>query len=273
MKRKVKLEMGDRIIRIRRFSPENGENQPASFEQLFTLPGSGKMTVLQALQQVYEEQDPTLAFEYSCRYGRCGLCAVEVNGKPLLACTTFLQEGETTIGPLSNLPVLRDLVIDRRPLEELIAAKKIYFSGKGDEGDEDGESDGLKAPTHSSSDQGAPSTGCGTSPEAASHELFGQLQAPESLQKLLSCIECLCCHAACPGISANRSAEPDLTSFAGPYIFLKLAQLAQHPRDIKDRQQQAISLGLEYCRTCRKCRCPRGIPIYREAIEPLLPCK
>ena len=220
------------------------------------------MTVLQALQQVYEEQDPTLAFEYSCRYGRCGLCAAQINGKPLLACTTFLQEGETTVGPLSNLPVLRDLVIDRRPLEELIAAKKIYFTGEGDE------VGGLYVPADSSRDQGEFSNYRRTGSEPASRKLFGQLQVPESLQKLLPCFECLCCHASCPGIKAHAS---ELDRFAGPYIFLKLAQLALHPRDIKERREQALSLGIEYCRSCRSCRCPRGIPIYREAIEPFLP--
>ena len=264
--------MSERIIRIKRYSPEQGgspepgnSSEPGSREELFPLPGDEKMTVLQALQQIYEEQDPTLAFEYSCRYGRCGLCAVEVNGKPRLACTTFLQEGETTIGPLSNLPVLRDLVIDRRPLENLIAAEQIFFTAKEESLIVHGESG--KGPSKFAVSPGpAPATGS----EPAPGKLFGQLQAPESLQKLLPCLECFCCHAACPGIAEHGSAGSDLNRFAGPYIFLKLAQMALHPRDTKDRRQQALSLGLDYCRNCRSCYCPQGIPIYREAIKTLI---
>lgn len=260
--------MSERIIRIKRYSLEPGNSsEPANREELFRLPGDEKMTVLQALQQIYEEQDPTLAFEYSCRYGRCGLCAVEVNGKPRLACTTFLQEGETTIGPLSNLPVLRDLVIDRRPLENLIAAKQIYFTAEEENLSAHGESSkgsGKFAVSH------GPAPVPGSGPESAPHQLFGQLKTPESLQKLLPCLECLCCHAACPGTAEHRSAGSDLNRFAGPSIFLKLAQLALHPGDTKDRRQQALSFGLEYCRNCRGCYCPQGIPIYREAIKPFI---
>ncbi|MGE5576917.1 MAG: 2Fe-2S iron-sulfur cluster-binding protein [Syntrophothermus sp.] len=56
--------------------------------QAFQIPFAEGDTVLTALLYIYENLDSTLAFRHGCRAGRCGLCAVEVNGKPRLACKT-----------------------------------------------------------------------------------------------------------------------------------------------------------------------------------------
>lgn len=87
------------------------------FWQEYQLPaedGEGQ-TVLSALIDIRRKQDETLAFRYGCRYQRCGLCAVEVNGRPRLACRYKLEDGQK-IAPLSGLPVVKDLVVDRRIL-------------------------------------------------------------------------------------------------------------------------------------------------------------
>lgn len=210
--------------------------------KIYSVPEKDEVTVLQALHYIYEYLDPTLAFEYSCRYARCGLCGVVVNERPALACTTFIREKETTIMPLANLPRIRDLVVDRSPIEKVLREGRIYFAGKAGE-----------------------MAFCSDSVEL--NQGFEPVNIPAGLVKLLSCLECLCCHSACPNLDPRGG---NLEIFAGPYIFLKLAQLHLDPRDREDRKTQARRLGIEKCLGCQRCFCPQGIPIYREAIQILL---
>ena len=244
-------------IVIRRYDPNV---KPHYREEQFTVPGDDRTTVLQALIYIYTHLDPGLAFAYCCRYARCGLCAVEVNGRPVLACTTFLK-GKTTVAPLSNLPPLRDLMINREPLERLLHREKIYFQG-----------DTLPLTGTIAPDPGEPFFPAGPLQDASAAALpdrsfFPAVNAPASLEVLLGCLECLCCHARCPEVAA---AAGNLDSFAGPFVFLKLAQLHLDPRDRVDRKTQAHRLGVSRCLNCRHCSCPQGIPLYREAILPLL---
>ena len=57
-----------------------------------------------------------IGWECSCLQGVCGSCAMVINGKPALACETFLKDlqGDTvTIEPLRKFFVIHDLVVDR----------------------------------------------------------------------------------------------------------------------------------------------------------------
>ena len=47
-------------------------------------------TVLEALLNIQETEDDSLAFRYSCRSAVCGSCGMLVNGAPVLACRTQL---------------------------------------------------------------------------------------------------------------------------------------------------------------------------------------
>jgi len=213
-----------------------------SAKSTFIVPVEDGATILQALQYIYECLDPTLAFEYSCRYGRCGLCGMIVNERPVLACTAFIRAEEINIKPLANLPLVRDLVVDRSPLDAFLKEHGIYYpANRGEVAASFGK---VSASPH-----------------------FDPVRIPGGLVKLSSCLECLCCHSACSNLDPSGV---NLEGFAGPYIFLKLAQLHLDPRDNVDRKAQARSLGIEKCAECRRCYCPQGIPIYREAIKPLL---
>ena len=66
------------------------------------------------------EHVPRIAWECSCLQGMCGGCAMVINGRPALACETFLRDlgEEITIRPLSKFPVINDLVIDRGIIHE-----------------------------------------------------------------------------------------------------------------------------------------------------------
>ncbi|MBR0308376.1 MAG: 4Fe-4S dicluster domain-containing protein [Mogibacterium sp.] len=66
------------------------------------------------------ENVPRIAWECSCLQGMCGGCAMVINGRPALACETFVRDlGDViTIKPLSKFPVINDLVTDRTIIHE-----------------------------------------------------------------------------------------------------------------------------------------------------------
>ena len=50
----------------------------------------------------------------------CGTCAVRMNGREVLACWEAVEPA-MTIEPLRNLPIIRDLVVDRGVYEDKVA--------------------------------------------------------------------------------------------------------------------------------------------------------
>src|SRR2546428_10912946 len=73
------------------------------------------MVVLDGLNYIKDHVDPTLAYRWSCRMGFCGSCGADVNGQPRLTCGTYIRDvhkGAVTVEPLSNFPILKDLVVD-----------------------------------------------------------------------------------------------------------------------------------------------------------------
>ena len=96
-------------LKIYRFDPDSKE-QPRYDAFKIELP-QGE-TVLSALVKIYEECDPGLSFRFACSKIKCGECAVMVNKSPCLACNRLI-EPEMVLEPLPNLPVIKDLVIDR----------------------------------------------------------------------------------------------------------------------------------------------------------------
>jgi fumarate reductase (CoM/CoB) subunit B len=207
-------------ISIRRYNPQtNGEPEWVDY----TLPANARTSVMEALMHIYENEDPTLAFRFGCRFNKCGLCAVEVNGRPRMACFTEAKDG-MKIAPLARMPVVRDLVIDRVAFFDALRELQLYIP----------EQEELSQPQ--------------------------TIQEPETHKKLLHCVECLACNSTCPNYDFAKN------PFAGPYVFVKLAQLHLDPRNTFDRRQQAKDLGVAACAECGKCYCIHGINIRRDAI-------
>ena len=98
-------------VKIRR---GGAADDPDERVDVFEVETGPRMTVLDALVAVQSGQDATLSFRYSCRVGMCGTCALKVNGRPAWACRTRLKGlgDEVTLEPLTNFPVLSDLVVD-----------------------------------------------------------------------------------------------------------------------------------------------------------------
>ena len=71
---------------------------------------------MDALIQIREEVDGTLALRCACRASICGSCGMRVNGDAKLVCKTRIvdvaEEGETiVVEPMGNQAVIKDLVV------------------------------------------------------------------------------------------------------------------------------------------------------------------
>src|SRR3954465_2659728 len=86
--------------------------------QTFEVPRYPSQTVLDVVTHIQRHLDATLSYRFACRVGMCGSCAMTVNGAPRWTCRTHVDkvagDGEVTIAPLANLPVVKDLVADMR---------------------------------------------------------------------------------------------------------------------------------------------------------------
>src|SRR3981081_2852741 len=98
-------------LSVARFDPERDERPRL---QDYEVPYQDDMVVLDALNWIKAHADGSVNYRWSCRMGICGSCGMNVNGYPKLTCSTHLREYRNglTIAPLSNFPVIRDLVVD-----------------------------------------------------------------------------------------------------------------------------------------------------------------
>ncbi len=96
-----------------------------SIDATYSLPQKVKF-LLDALDFIKEEIDPSLTYSHGCRSGICGSCAVRVNGKEQLACKYKLESNDH-IEALDKLPIIKDLVVDQeRALESLKRAHTFF---------------------------------------------------------------------------------------------------------------------------------------------------
>jgi succinate dehydrogenase/fumarate reductase iron-sulfur protein len=224
--RNARIAIGDPVmIKVRR--SDDGRLQE------FQAPYQKAMRVLDALNAIALKDAPDLAFRWFCGSKMCGTCAVRMNGREVLACWEAV-EPEMTIEPLRNLPVIRDLVVDRTPYERKVASFEPWLT------------------------RSVPYSGF---PEPLSHRDI------KNASKAIDCISCMSCYSACPVIGLGS-----LTDFAGPAPLVQLGQTALDPR--QDQRQVARALshsGIFNCISCYKCEevCPAHIPIVSGVIEPL----
>ena len=101
---------------VYRFDPDRDTE---GRHETYVLDAEPTETVLDMLIRIYRDLQPSLSFRFACGVVKCGECAVTVNGTPCLACERVI-EPEIKIDPLPGLPLIKDLVIDRRKAFEHI---------------------------------------------------------------------------------------------------------------------------------------------------------
>ncbi len=98
----------------------------------FEVPYFDQMDIIDVLRYIRDHIDPTLAFRYSCEEGKCGLCGVQVNDRPVLACKRVVSPGENlTIAPLAGFPVIKDLLVDRSAYDDEVLTQRRTAAGRG----------------------------------------------------------------------------------------------------------------------------------------------
>ena len=102
------------ILRIWRGDrPNNGR-----FD-VFSVAFEPGQSVLDGLRWIRAHEDPTLAIRFSCiNANACKECMIELDGRTVYACTARLEAREMTLTPLSNKPLVRDLVTEIAPPSE-----------------------------------------------------------------------------------------------------------------------------------------------------------
>lgn len=99
----------DFTLKVYRFDPD--VDQKPRY-QTYTVPYESGLSILNILQYVSDNIDPSLSYYYSCRIGKCNGCLMMVNGKPTRVCTQP-PENQMTIEPLEGFKVIKDLVVDQ----------------------------------------------------------------------------------------------------------------------------------------------------------------
>jgi len=180
-------------LNVYRKDPDTNGDKPAF--QAYQVDVADDASVLEAMQQVRDEQDPTLSFRGACESGYCGDCTMRVNGKGRLACLQsvkgIMKNNEVKVEPIRNVPVLKDLVLDM----EAFLFRKIKHVRPG------------VRPT--------------AEPEGL-YELEDAQLAP--LRHAMTCVMCGLCDEGCTTIVVDKE-------FLGPAALTKAYRYVFDPRD------------------------------------------
>jgi fumarate reductase iron-sulfur subunit len=218
-------------LRILRYNPQDPDSVPRF--QDYPLESADGMTLFIALNEIREQQDPSLQFDFVCRAGICGSCGMLINGKPGLACRTLVAELPSTI-TLAPLPVF-----------ELIADLSVN-TGKWMRS----MSEALRTWIHDQDIE----------PDLNDFEERMEPELAETIYELERCIECGCCIAAC-GTAQIRE------HFVGAVGLNKIARFNLDPRDKRTAADYYELIGDDGgvfgCMTLLACEdsCPKNLSL------------
>ena len=104
---------------VARLKVRRGEPTGAGRWESYDVPFEPGQSVLDGLRWIRANRDPSLAIRFSCiNANACKECLMELDGKTVYACTARLEAREMTLAPLSNKPLVRDLVTEIAPPAE-----------------------------------------------------------------------------------------------------------------------------------------------------------
>ena len=166
---------------------QQGPDAPGAFQEFAATDISEDMSFLEMLDVINEQLiaagDVPIEFDHDCREGICGSCGVMINGRahgPEKATTTcqlhmrkFNDGDEIVVEPwrARGFPIVKDLVVDRRPFDRIVEAG------------------------------GYISVNTGAAPDANLIPIPSD--AAEAAMDAAACIGCGACVAACPNSAAQ----------------------------------------------------------------------
>jgi fumarate reductase iron-sulfur subunit len=218
-------------IRVLRYNPQ--QPQVAPREQVYEIEEADGMTLFIALTEIREKQDASLQFDFVCRAGICGSCAMLVDGRPRLACRTLTRDfgAEISLAPLPVFELIGDLSVNTGKWMRTMSERlETWIHAKEQEVD-------LRR--------------------------IEQRMEPalaEEIYELDRCIECGCCVAGC-GTARLRE------DFVGAVGLNKIARFRLDPRDtrIDDDFYELVGddAGVFGCMSLLGCHdvCPKELPL------------
>ena len=218
-------------LRILRYNPQLEGDEPRF--QDFQLEESDAMTLFIALNELREQQDPSLQFDFVCRAGICGSCGMLINGKPGLACRTLTANLPEliTLAPLPGFELIGDLSVNTGKWMRAMSERLETWIHADLES---AEIDRLETPME---------------PELA-----------REIYEAERCIECGCCISACGTVQMRED-------FAGAVALNKIARFRLDPRDTRSDADFYELVGDETgvfgCMSLLGCEdsCPKDLPL------------
>jgi succinate dehydrogenase / fumarate reductase iron-sulfur subunit len=218
-------------LRIRRFDPESGD---AAYWADYRADLAPERSVLDAVLQIKDREDASIGIRCSCRAAICGSCGVRVNGRSALACNTRLadaaeraRDGEITVEPMGNMPVIKDLIVDMEAVHWKKVQRVVPWLLPAEE-------------------------------PPAGQEYVVPAEAMLDVTQAMACIHCGACVSAC----LSMEVDPD---FIGPAALAKAYRFVGDPRDGEQearlRDLAEDPHGLYDCTHCFACIevCPKDV--------------
>ena len=221
-------------LNIMRFNPET-DDEP--YYQEFDVEAEPNERLLDCLNKIRWEQDPSLSYRWSCSHGICGSDGMNIDGTPSLACQKLvkdLDKREITVEPLSFFPIVKDLIVDMDPFFERM--KQVH-------------PENWKI-----------------NPVQVSKEIQMSPEEHDEIKEAIKCIMCGCCTAACP---VNLEEDPE---YIGPAAVLRSQRYIMDSRreDVKERIAQINTpQGVWGCKVYGECTrvCPKGIKVTKKIVD------
>ena len=213
-------------INIYRWDPSKNENPKIDTFEVDLVNCGNK--VLDILNKIKNEIDPTLTYRRSCAHGVCGSCAMNVDGVNTLSCIKSHTDikGDLNIYPLPHLKVIKDLIGDLSGLYKQYESIQPWLQ---------------------------------TSQTGQENKEISQSQKDRSkLDGYYECILCACCSTACPSYWWNGD------KYLGPAVLLQAYRWIADSRDENTDQRLddlEDSFKLYRCHTIMNCTktCPKGL--------------
>ena len=197
---------------------------------VFDVPQQPAQTILDVVTWIQRHAEPGLSYRFACRVGMCGSCAMTVNGAARWTCRTHVSEvmrGDALeVRPLSNLPVIKDLVTDMTPFFDKWARAGGQFRGARTKGDDFA-------------------------------RVAPQSEARQLADAGIECIGCGVCYSSCDVVAWNAD-------YLGPAALNRAWTLVNDVRDTDRRSRLAAVAGDAGCHACHthmSCteRCPKKL--------------
>ena len=213
-------------IHIYRWNPDNNENPKIDTFEVDLIKCGNK--VLDILNKIKNEIDPTLTYRRSCAHGVCGSCAMNVDGVNTLSCMKSHKDinGDISIYPLPHLKVIKDLVADLSTLYRQYESIEPWLKTKKQKSKE--------------------------------IEIYQSKENRKKLDGFYECIMCACCSTSCPSYWWNGE------KYLGPAVLLQAYRWIIDSRDEERKERLKIiadKLKLYRCHTIMNCTnsCPKGL--------------